>query len=80
MSWFVYVLRSERDGRFYIGMSENPQARLSQHNAGMTRSTKPYRPYCLVYQKECKTRVAARALEKKYKSGSGREMLKKIVL
>jgi len=50
--------------------------RLKQHNAGMTHSTKKGRPFKLIYQEECGTRLEARQREKFYKSGCGRELLK----
>jgi len=78
MSWFVYALRSEKDGRLYIGLSGNPKERVLQHNSGMTKSTKPYRPYRLIYTQSCNSRFEARKLELKLKSGFGREFLKKI--
>ena len=38
-SYFVYVLQNSA-GRFYIGMSDDVQVRLQQHNAGVPRWTK----------------------------------------
>ncbi len=32
MSYCVYILYSETTGRFYIGMTENLQQRISQHH------------------------------------------------
>jgi putative endonuclease len=39
--FFVYVLVSDVKGlRFYVGMSENVERRLLEHNSGKTKSTK----------------------------------------
>ena len=37
---FVYVLKSIKDGRFYVGMSGDVEVRLNEHNLGRTKSTK----------------------------------------
>lgn len=58
-------------------MSQNPDNRLLQHNAGSTKSTKGYRPWELVYKEEFKTLHEARAREVFLKSGIGREFLDK---
>ena len=41
--YFVYVLKSENNWRFYVGMTENIERRLTEHNSGKTKSTKGYR-------------------------------------
>jgi len=46
---FVYVLRSEKDGRFYVGMTANVERRLAEHNAGRAKSTKGYCPWKLFF-------------------------------
>ena len=47
--WHVYVLRSLKTGRLYVGMSEKPDERLKAHNGGKVFSTKGYRPWARVY-------------------------------
>ena len=73
---FVYVIRSEKDGRFYVGMTENIQRRLKEHNSGRTRSTKGYRPWRVVFTEEYPNRTEARKREKYLKSGVGKEFIK----
>lgn len=79
MSYFVYAIKSKADGRIYVGFSENVQKRLKEHNSGKTKSTKGFRPWELIFTQECKTRIKARELEKYYKSGIGKEILKEMV-
>jgi putative endonuclease len=79
MKYFVYAIKSETDGRIYVGFSENVQNRVKEHNSGKTKSTKGYRPWKLFFTEECKTRIEARKLEKYYKGGSGKEKLKNMV-
>ena len=79
MDYYVYVLKSNLYGSFYVGISQNPHKRLKEHNAGMSKYTKGRRPYKLVYIEVCPNRQFAREREKYYKSGSGRERLKEFI-
>lgn len=76
MAHYVYVIRSINFGRFYVGMSEDPEKRLKQHNSGKTQSTKPYKPWVLVFTESFENRFEARDREKYLKSGIGREYIK----
>lgn len=76
--WHVYVLRSKKNGNLYVGISENVFDRVRQHNAGMTISTKPHRPYELVHHEAVGTRQEARTRELQLKSGTGREQIKRM--
>ena len=78
--WYVYALKSLKDNHLYVGMSENPENRLKEHNSGMTTSTKSRKPFVIIYQEECQNRNAAREREKYLKSGFGREFLKTLLL
>lgn len=49
MTIYVYVMRSEKDQRFYVGMTSDVSRRLKEHNSGKTRSTKAYRPWVLFF-------------------------------
>ena len=73
---FVYILRSMKDGRFYVGMTENLEKRLSQHNSGRTKSTKGYIPWKLFFSEEYSDRISAREREKYLKSGFGKQWIK----
>lgn len=33
MSWFVYIAKA-RTGRYYVGITTNPAARIEKHNTG----------------------------------------------
>jgi len=48
----VYILKSIKTNRFYTGVSSDITERLKNHNKGGTRSTKPYRPWMIVYKEE----------------------------
>lgn len=60
-------------------MCSNLERRLKEHNSGKQKSTKGYLPWKLVYHEQFSTRTEAREREKYFKTGSGREFLKKIL-
>lgn len=76
--FYVYAIKSEVDGRIYVGFSLDIEKRLKQHNTAKTRSTKGYIPWRLIYTEEVIGRIAARAKEKYYKSGIGKDFLKSL--
>ena len=71
----VYVLRSEKTGRRYVGSSQDIEARLQQHNTGQSLATKHGAPWKLIHQEEFPTRAEAVRRERFYKTGKGREFL-----
>jgi putative endonuclease len=73
---YVYVLKSDKDGRYYVGMTQNLVRRLKEHNSGRTKSTKGYRPWILIHHEAYPNREAARKREKYLKSGYGKQWLK----
>ena len=77
MFW-VYAICSSQRNYIYVGMSSNIKDRIHRHNAGFERTTKPYKPFLLLYFEIWPTRPAARNREKFFKSGSGKEFLKNI--
>jgi len=69
---FVYILRSEKDNRPYVGITCDIHQRLSTHNSGGSSYTAPHRPWRLVVSLEFATESSAVAFEKYLKTGSGR--------
>jgi putative endonuclease len=63
----------------YVGITNNLERRISDHNSGYNKLTKPYRPFELILVEEYNSRKEARAREKYLKSGQGKEFLKKII-
>ncbi|MBU1954263.1 GIY-YIG nuclease family protein, partial [Patescibacteria group bacterium] len=47
---YVYVLKSELDGRLYIGQTNNVEKRLIYHNSGWVKSTRNRRPLKILYK------------------------------
>ena len=72
----VYVLKSQKDNKLYIGQTSNLGKRLNEHNSGMCKSTKSRLPFELLYTENYKTRSEAMKREKYFKTGVGREFLR----
>lgn len=79
MTYFVYILQSEVDGSFYIGQTQDIEARLIKHNKGYNRSTKNKRPWKVIKTFEVKDRKEAVKLERKLKSYKKREAILRII-
>ncbi len=75
-AYYVYILRSLKDGNFYIGCTSDLKRRLARHNGGWVRSTKARRPFVLVYWEELQTRSEAMRRERKLKSFKKKDKLK----
>ncbi len=78
--YIVYILRSERDGKLYIGQTDNLQNRLKQHQFGEVKSTKHRLPVELIYIEGYRSRILALTREKKLKDfkSAYREVKKRI--
>ncbi len=74
--YFVYPIKSLNYDWVYVGITNDVQRRLNQHNAGYNISTKHYRPFVLIYSEMLPDRKSARKKEKYLKSGSGKKWLK----
>ena len=69
--YYAYVLRSEQNGRLYKGSCRDIAVRVQKHNSGKVRSTKPYRPWKLIYFEEFKSRGEAFQREQYWKTVKG---------
>ena len=72
----VYAIRSSSRNYVYVGMTNDLERRLMEHNNGENRSTKAYKPFALIYSEEFPDRISARIKERYLKSGVGKEFLK----
>ncbi len=64
---YVYILKSVKNDAIYVGCTNNPVRRLSEHNASANRSTKRYIPWKIVYLEGYANKDDAEDREKKIK-------------
>ncbi|MBC8555812.1 MAG: GIY-YIG nuclease family protein [Candidatus Brocadiales bacterium] len=76
MYFYVYVLRSHKDGMFYTGYTSDLNRRLNEHTKGEVKSTKYRLPVELVYYECCLNQQDATHREKYLKSTYGKRFLK----
>ncbi len=74
----VYVLNNSA-GQKYIGLSQDPQTRLLQHNSGISRWTKGKGPWTVVWISNPMNLTAARKFENKLKRQKGGLGLERLI-
>ncbi len=73
--FYTYVLKSEKDGKFYIGYTVYLKKRLKEHNSGKVAATKDRLPRDLIYLEACFHQQDALKREKYFETGFGRRFL-----
>lgn len=61
--FYVYILRSKKDGKMYIGSTHDLRKRFREHNNGKVFSTKSRVPFELIYYEAYKSEKDARSRE-----------------
>ena len=79
MKYFVYILKSLEYDKTYIGITNNLERRLTEHNAGKSIYTTKFKPWKIVYKEEVPDRKTAREKEKYFKTSAGRKKIKVIL-
>ena len=67
MPYYVYILKSVKDGIYYKGSSEDYLKRLNDHNAGLSRYTSTRGDWELIYVEEQPDKRSMLIREKKLK-------------
>ncbi len=75
----VYILKSTRNGRYYIGHTKDLTQRIAMHNAGRVTATKHLKPWVLVYTEEYADATAARKREWYLKRLKSRKALEGLI-
>ena len=79
MSYFVYVIKSEIDGSYYIGSTQDITERLERHNQGRSKYTKVKCPWNLVYIEEHPNRAKAVRRENEIKARKRKDYIASLV-
>ncbi|MDA2923004.1 GIY-YIG nuclease family protein [Patescibacteria group bacterium AH-259-L07] len=70
--FYVYILWSSKSKNFYFGYTDNLKERINEHTKGLVKSTKPQRPWRLVFYAAFETKKLAKDFERYLKTGSGK--------
>ncbi|MBI3195373.1 MAG: GIY-YIG nuclease family protein [Ignavibacteriae bacterium] len=78
MEYFVYLLRSYKTGKYYLGQTQDIETRLLRHNSGDSFSTRKDRPWEIVYTEKYSSQSEAMRRESFLKSPAGWKELQTI--
>lgn len=76
---YTYVLRSGVNNSFYVGFTKDFRSRIAEHNKGLVFSTKPSRPWHLLYYEAHTSEADARRRENYLKTTAGGRALNKML-
>jgi len=74
--YYVYILKSVKDKKYYTGYTSDLAKRVAEHNEGLSKSTAHRRPFELVYYEASRNIKDAIHREKYLKSTYGHRYLK----
>ena len=74
--FYVYVLISKKDNKFYVGYTDDLKRRIGQHNNGYVESTKHRRSLKLIYYEVCINQQDALHREKYLKTSFGKRYIR----
>jgi len=81
--FYLYILRSETSGRYYIGQTNNIDRRLAEHNEPAyirSQTTKRFKgPWKLVYSEKHQNRLEAMLREKQIKKWKSRKAIDELI-
>ena len=78
--WYVYVIKSINSNYKYTGFTNEVNRRVKEHNNGICKASKPYRPFRLMAYIALETKDRAINLERYLKTGSGKAFLAKRII
>ena len=78
--FYVYILRSLKNGKFYTGCTKDLEKRIERHNAGETKGNRPNKPFEIVYSEEFHDLKTARTREKHIKSQKSRKYIESLLI
>ena len=77
--FYVYILYSKDFDRYYIGQTDNIDARIDRHNEGKVKSTKHYTPWELKYTEQFASRSEAMKREKFLKNQRNKNFYRELI-
>jgi putative endonuclease len=79
MSWFVYIAKA-RTNRYYTGITNNPDSRISKHNSGLgSKFAIEQGPFELVYVSDPMTDKSSARIREIQIKGWNRAKKKKLI-
>ena len=77
--YILYILKSLKNGRYYIGQTSNIQSRIHRHNSKKVPSTAGLTPWVLVYLEFYETRSEVVKRERQIKGWKSRKAIERLL-
>ena len=77
--YYVYILKSDLDGSYYIGYTSDLERRLQFHNSGRGRYTRKKMPWKRVYYESFADKSEAIKRERYLKSMKSRVFIEELI-
>lgn len=77
--YYVYVLLSQKDNKFYIGFTNDIKRRMREHNQGKNPSTSYRLPLELIYYEAHLNKEDVRRRERYFKTTKGKTTLRQLL-
>ena len=77
--YYVYILKSLKNQKFYVGVSGDPEKRAAEHNLGVVKGSKNNLPYELVYKEEYNAPKEAKQREYYIKSQKSHRFIEDLI-
>lgn len=75
--YYVYILQSSKDNKFYTGFTSDLKRRVKEHQSGQSQSTKSRLPIKLIFYEAYILESDAKNRENYLKTSMGKRVLKK---
>ena len=79
MPCYLYILQSKTSGKYYVGVLDNSERRLTYHNTVEKGFTSRYRPWEIKFRKEYPSKIEVMKVERKIKSWKSRIMIERVI-
>jgi putative endonuclease len=79
MTYFVYILYSQKDHKLYVGCTSNLENRIKEHNSGKVTATKKRIPLVTIHSEKFENKTEAFNRERFLKSLWSGKFKKKIL-
>lgn len=77
--FYFYVLKSEKDGSYYVGYTKDLKDRLNRHNLSQSISTRARIPWEVIYFEKFNNKIGAIRRERQVKKGKSRKYIERLI-
>jgi len=79
MAYFVYILKSLKNGSYYTGSTQDLSSRLERHNQGRSKHTKKGMLWEVIYHEKFPDRSSALKREMEIKRRKSRKYIESLI-